>query len=126
VKNINQILENNVAKQFQVVDARSADRFFGRVEEPRPKLQKGHIPNSYSVPFGQVLDNREIVSEDKVRLAFTKSGLDLNKPITTSCGSGVTAAVLSLALDSVGVQSAVYDGSWAEYGQESLNNPVLQ
>jgi len=124
VKNMNQILDNISTKKFQVVDARSADRFFGRVPEPRPKLQGGHIPDSHNLPFGQLLENKEIISDEKVKQAFTSAGVDINKPIVTSCGSGVTAAVLSLALDNAGIQSAVYDGSWSEYGQETLSNPV--
>jgi len=119
-----QILENISKKEFQVVDARSADRFYGRVAEPRPQLKGGHIPNAHSIPFQQVLDNREIVAAEKLQKIFSGAGVDLSKPIVTSCGSGITAGVLSLSLATIGIDAAVYDGSWSEYGQEAINNPV--
>jgi len=124
VANMPQIISNISKKEFQVVDARSADRFYGRVAEPRPALQRGHIPNAHSVPFQQVLDNREIVAADKLKQVFIGAGIDLSKPIVTSCGSGVTAGILTLSLSTLGINSSVYDGSWSEYAQESINNPV--
>jgi len=121
---MDQILQNIKTKEFQVVDARSAVRFKAEVAESRPKLQRGHIPGSFNVPFNTILKDRELLSRDELQQVFTSAGLDLEKPIVTSCGSGVTAAILSLGLAKIGVPSAVYDGSWAEYAQESLNNPV--
>jgi len=71
-----------------------------------------------------VLNNKEIVPAENLRDILTKAGVDLNGPVATSCGSGVTAAVLSLALSTIGKETAIYDGSWAEYAQETLPNPV--
>jgi len=121
---MDQILQNNQSKQFQVVDARSAPRFKAEVPEPRPKLQRGHIPGSFNVPFNTIIKDRELLSKDELQKIFTNSGLDLEKPIVTSCGSGVTAAVLSLGLAKLGIPTALYDGSWSEYAQEHLANPV--
>ncbi len=78
----------------QVVDARSAERFAGRAPEPRPGLRSGHIPGSFNVPYDRVLDNGRLASRDRVTAAFTSAGIDLDRPIITSCGSGVTAAIL--------------------------------
>jgi len=124
LKKIDQILDNIDSKKFQVIDARSSQRFNAEAPEPRPKLQSGHIPGAFNVPFGQVIQDRKILSEKELENVFKSSGVDLKKPITTSCGSGVSAAVLSLALYKLGIDSAVYDGSWAEYGQEELKLPV--
>eukprot|EP01126_Amoeba_proteus_P043979 TRINITY_DN4862_c0_g1_i6.p1 TRINITY_DN4862_c0_g1~~TRINITY_DN4862_c0_g1_i6.p1 ORF type:complete len:188 (-),score=36.07 TRINITY_DN4862_c0_g1_i6:237-800(-) len=124
VKTLPEILENLSTRSFQVVDARSADRFYARVDEPRPGVVRGHMPNSFNVPFDKVLLDRSFLPTECLKQIFTDAGVDLNKPIVTTCGSGVTAAVLSLALSLIGVESAIYDGSWAEYGQQSLNLPV--
>jgi len=111
-------------KKFQVLDVRSYDRFYGRVPEPRPNLKRGHIPSAKTLPFGMVVNNKEIVSEEKIRELVSNAGIDLSAPIITSCGTGVTAPVVSLALSTIGKETAVYDGSWTEYGQESLSNPL--
>jgi thiosulfate/3-mercaptopyruvate sulfurtransferase len=101
----------------QIVDARSAERFAGSVPEPRPGLRSGHMPRSFNVPFDQVLENGRLASRQRIEAAFTSAGVDLDKPIITSCGSGVTAAILSLALESVGrTPKGLYDGSWSEWG----------
>ena len=101
----------------QVVDARSADRFAGRAPEPRPGLRSGHMPRSFNVPYDRLIDNGRLASREKVAAAFTAAGVDLDKPIITSCGSGVTAAILTLALESLGKEpKGLYDGSWAEWG----------
>jgi len=124
LKTMDQILDNIRTGEFQVVDARSGPRFKAEVPEPRPKLQGGHIPKSFNVPFNTVLKDGEILPSAELQRIFTASGLDLEKPIVTSCGSGVTAAVLSLALAKLGIPTALYDGSWVEYAQENLANPV--
>lgn len=101
----------------QIVDARSADRFAGRAPEPRAGLRSGHMPRSYNVPYERVLENGRLASRERIVSAFTAAGVDLERPIITSCGSGVTAAILSFALDAVGKPAKrLYDGSWAEWG----------
>jgi thiosulfate/3-mercaptopyruvate sulfurtransferase len=101
----------------QIVDARSAARFAGTAPEPRPGLRSGHMPGSFNVPFEGVLENGRLVSRERIEQAFTAAGVDLDKPIITSCGSGVTAAILTLALESVGrPPKGLYDGSWSEWG----------
>jgi thiosulfate/3-mercaptopyruvate sulfurtransferase len=101
----------------QVVDARSAERFAGKAPEPRPGLRSGHMPHAFNVPYDKLLENGRLASRDRVAAAFTSAGVDLDKPIITSCGSGVTAAILSFALESLGkTPKGLYDGSWAEWG----------
>jgi thiosulfate/3-mercaptopyruvate sulfurtransferase len=101
----------------QVVDARSAERFAGRAPEPRPGLRLGHMPRALNVPYDKLLENGRLASREQVAAAFTSAGVDLDKPIITSCGSGVTAAILSFALESLGkAPKGLYDGSWAEWG----------
>jgi thiosulfate/3-mercaptopyruvate sulfurtransferase len=101
----------------QVVDARSAERFAGKVPEPRPGLRAGHMPRAFNVPYDKLLDNGRLVSRERTAAVFKEAGVDLDKPIITSCGSGVTAAVLTLALESLGkTPKGLYDGSWAEWG----------
>ncbi len=105
------------SRSAQIVDARSAERFAGNVPEPRPGLRAGHMPGSFNVPFDQVVDNGRLAPRERIEAAFTSAGVDLDKPIITSCGSGVTAAILALALESVGRKpQGLYDGSWSEWG----------
>jgi thiosulfate/3-mercaptopyruvate sulfurtransferase len=104
-------------ERVQIVDARSAERFAGRAPEPRPGLRSGHMPRSFNVPYERLIENGRLVSRDRIAAAFTSAGIDLDKPIITSCGSGVTAAILTLALESLGkAPKGLYDGSWAEWG----------
>jgi thiosulfate/3-mercaptopyruvate sulfurtransferase len=106
-----------VDKSVQIVDARSAERFAGTAPEPRPGLRSGHMPGSFNVPFDRVLDNGNLASRERVEAAFRDAGVDLDKPIITSCGSGMTAAILTFALDSIGrTAKGLYDGSWTEWG----------
>jgi thiosulfate/3-mercaptopyruvate sulfurtransferase len=101
----------------QVVDARSAERFSGKAPEPRPGLRSGHMPSSFNVPFDRVIENGRLASRERIAAAFTSAGVDLDKPIITSCGSGVTAAILTFALESIGKPAQrLYDGSWSEWG----------
>ena len=83
----------------QIVDARSADRFAGKAPEPRPGLRSGHMPGAFNVPYDRLLENGRLASRERVEAAFTTAGVDLDKPIITSCGSGVTAAILTFALE---------------------------
>ena len=104
-------------EDVQIVDARSAERFAGRAPEPRPGLRSGHMPRSFNVPYERLIENGRLVSHDRIAAAFASAGVDLDKPIITSCGSGVTAAILTLALQSLGKEpKGLYDGSWAEWG----------
>jgi thiosulfate/3-mercaptopyruvate sulfurtransferase len=101
----------------QVVDARSAERFAGKAPEPRPGLRSGHMPRAFNLPYDKLLENGRLASRERVAAAFTAAGVDLDKPIITSCGSGVTAAILTFALESLGkAPKGLYDGSWAEWG----------
>ncbi|SFZ83223.1 thiosulfate/3-mercaptopyruvate sulfurtransferase [Devosia enhydra] len=101
----------------QIVDARAGERFRGEVDEPRPGLRRGHIPGSRSVPVGLLTRDGEMKPAEELRTIFAEAGLDLSRPIITSCGSGVTAATLAMALGRAGATDvALYDGSWAEWG----------
>ena len=101
----------------QVVDARSAERFSGKAPEPRPGLRSGHMPGSFNVPYSRLVENGRLLPRERIQAAFVEAGVDLDKPIITTCGSGLTAAILTLALESIGREpKGLYDGSWAEWG----------
>lgn len=116
-KSGDQVAEGLDAGLFQVVDARPAPRFRGDAPEPRPGLALGHIPGSLNVPFDQVVKDGRLAEEAELRAAFEAAGVDVEGPIVTSCGSGVSAAILALALEVLGSKAeGIYDGSWAEWG----------
>jgi len=101
----------------QVVDARPADRFEGRAPEPRPGLKSGHMPGARNLPFVDIVDHCHLKSDEALKAAFAARGIDLARPVITTCGSGVTAAILALAVEEVGgTVAGLYDGSWAEWG----------
>lgn len=103
--------------QAQVLDARPADRFAGRAPEPRPGLSSGHMPGALNLPFAAVLNPDGTMKRGPdLEAAFRTAGIDLDRPVVATCGSGVTAAILSLALSVLGRDSRLYDGSWAEWG----------
>ena len=104
----------------QVVDARPADRFRGEAPEPRPGVRSGHMPGALNVPSAGVIAEGRLAPPKKIKQAFAAGGVDLDRPIITSCGSGLTAAILWLALDTIGKPpKALYDGSWSEWGSRS-------
>ena len=103
-----------------IVDARPADRFSGAAPEPRPQLRRGHMPGAVNLPFSELVDNGRLRPAEELKSLFEDSGVDLNAPVITSCGSGVTAAILSLALHVLGCRdAALYDGAWAEWGDQA-------
>jgi thiosulfate/3-mercaptopyruvate sulfurtransferase len=120
VRSIQQMIANVESRAEQVIDARAGERFEGRVVEPRPGLRSGHIPGARSLPYNHLFDATTGAMKplEDLRKAFADTAIDIARPIVTSCGSGVSAAVLTLALYRLGVEdSALYDGSWAEWGQ---------
>jgi thiosulfate/3-mercaptopyruvate sulfurtransferase len=110
----------------QIVDARAAGRFEGRDPDPRPALRKGHIPSSRNVPFATLLNtDGTLKAAAELQTIFGKAGVDTARPIVATCGSGVTAGVVALALALLGrPDAAVYDGSWVEWGVENNGLPV--
>lgn len=104
----------------QIVDARPAARFRGEAPEPRAGLRAGHIPGSRNVPFDQVVANGHLKGAEELRAVFAAAGIDPSKPVVASCGSGVSAAILTLALTTLGSENvAIYDGSWADWGSHA-------
>jgi len=121
VRNFGQVKANLTSRREQVLDARPAGRFAGTEAEPRAGLRSGHIPGSLSLPVSEIVDpeNNTILPAKVLRAKFEKAGIDLGKPVVTTCGSGVTASGLALALYLIGHHDvAVYDGSWSEWGAQ--------
>jgi thiosulfate/3-mercaptopyruvate sulfurtransferase len=118
VKDVTQVSAASKLADATILDARSAARFAGEADEPRAGLRKGHIPGSVNLPFPEVLnENGTMKDPDALTAIFEGAGIDGKRPVITTCGSGVTAAILSLALERTGHRNhALYDGSWAEWG----------
>lgn len=112
-----EVLNLTQSKDRLIVDARSAERFRGEALEPRPGLRPGHIPGSLNVPVNLLTAEGKVKPASELRDVFRQAGIDLKRPLVTSCGSGITASTLALALRIAGAREvAVYDGSWAEWG----------
>ena len=118
VKDVTQVAAAAKLGDWQIVDARAPERFAGTAPEPRAGLRAGHIPNSLNLPFAELLTAEGTMKPpEQLRAAFESAGVDLDRPVITSCGSGVTAAVINLALERLGhPRHALYDGSWSEWG----------
>lgn len=119
IRSKQQLIGNLDSQAEQVIDARPRPRFEGSVAEPRPGLRGGHIPDSRNVPYAELFDAKTGAMKPlaELRRIFVNAGIDLARPIVTTCGSGVSAAVVTLALYRLGVRgTALYDGSWAEWG----------
>jgi thiosulfate/3-mercaptopyruvate sulfurtransferase len=111
-------MQRLIAGHGQILDARSAGRFSGSAPEPRAGIESGHMPRATNIPFTELVEDGRLKGMARLREIFAAKGVDVERPITTTCGSGVTAAVLSLGLEIAGAkQVSLYDGSWAEYAQ---------
>lgn len=117
VKRLTDVLLISHEGGAQIVDARAANRFNAEVDEPRPGLHRGHIPNSLNVPWNTLVEQGKLKPEAELRRLFADAGVDITQPVVASCGSGVTAVVLILALTALGARDVtLYDGSWGEWG----------
>lgn len=117
IKRLTDVLLVSHEGTAQIVDARPAPRFNAQADEPRPGLRRGHIPGALNVPWNDLVENGQLKTTDELNEIFTRQGVSFDKPIIASCGSGVTAAVVVLALTTLGVNGvSLYDGSWSEWG----------
>ena len=117
VKRLTDVLLISHEGGAQIIDARSANRFNAEVDEPRPGLHRGHIPNSLNVPWNSLVEQGKLKPEAELQTLFADAGVDIAQPVVASCGSGVTAVVVILALTALGARDVtLYDGSWGEWG----------
>ena len=126
VMDLNDLREDINAGGALILDARSGARFRAEVSEPRAGLRSGHMPGAKSLPFTELQRNGALLPRDELAARFADVGLKDGQKAITTCGSGITAAVISLALEEIGhTPSILYDGSWAEWGQSTLDTPVV-
>lgn len=118
LRDAEQVKDNLNTMSEQIIDARGPKRFSGEEKEPRPGLRSGHIPGSRNLPFSQLFnDDGTMLKDDALQEKFTAAGIDPSRPVITSCGSGITAAILQLGLLRLGNRHvSMFDGSWAEWG----------
>lgn len=117
VKRLTDVLLISHEGGAQIIDARPANRFNAEVDEPRPGLHRGHIPNSLNVPWNSLVEQGKLKPEAELQTLFAEAGVDITQPVVASCGSGVTAVVVILALTALGARDVtLYDGSWGEWG----------
>ncbi|PHP93236.1 3-mercaptopyruvate sulfurtransferase [Pantoea agglomerans] len=117
VKRLTDVLLISHEGGAQIIDARAANRFNAEVDEPRPGLHRGHIPNSLNVPWNSLVEQGKLKPEAELQTLFADAGVDITQPVVASCGSGVTAVVVILALTALGARDVtLYDGSWGEWG----------
>ncbi|EPN1633741.1 3-mercaptopyruvate sulfurtransferase [Cronobacter dublinensis] len=117
IKRLTDVLLASHENTAQIVDARPAARFNAEADEPRPGLRRGHMPGALNVPWTELVVKGQLKTTDELHAIFTRQGVNLHRPIITSCGSGVTAAVVTLALATLGASDVtLYDGSWSEWG----------
>ena len=117
VADVSRVLASLDSADIQVVDVRSGERFRGEAPEPRPGLRSGHMPGALNLPFNELIDKGQLRDVETLRAIVAKAGIDAKKPVIASCGSGITAPLLTLAIAAIGgIEGAVYDGSWTEWG----------
>ncbi|EOC1566546.1 3-mercaptopyruvate sulfurtransferase [Cronobacter dublinensis] len=117
IKRLTDVLLASHENTAQIVDARPAARFNAEADEPRPGLRRGHMPGALNVPWTELMVKGQLKTTDELHAIFARQGVNLHRPIITSCGSGVTAAVVTLALATLGASDVtLYDGSWSEWG----------
>ncbi|KZL06421.1 3-mercaptopyruvate sulfurtransferase [Pseudovibrio sp. Ad26] len=127
VRNLDEVQDAMDTSSHLVLDARAPERFKGLAPEPREGVRAGHMPGALNLPFGLLLNDGKLRSKEDLQNIFAQAGVDASTPVITSCGSGVTAAVITLALEQVGfTKNALYDGSWTEWGSSSKTEVISE
>ncbi|KZL28601.1 3-mercaptopyruvate sulfurtransferase [Pseudovibrio sp. WM33] len=127
LRNLNEVQNALETSSHLVLDARAPERFKGLAPEPREGVRAGHMPGALNLPFGLLLNDGKLRSKEDLQNIFAQAGVDASTPVITSCGSGVTAAVITLALEQVGfTKNALYDGSWTEWGSSSKTEVISE